>query len=207
MIVFDCETVRPILKKNEKPKDQYEYAESWTDYKGMGISVVCFYNYQTGCIFDLLEDHIKEKSDEFLYAQNLIKENELIAGFNIKKFDNNLIREFGINIPDIKTYDILELFWLAIGLDPKNFNPRTHGGYNLEKFLKINFPDGDIQKTMNGVNAPYMWQDGKKDEVVEYCRNDVKVEKALFNKIFETGGLINPKTKKFVKMPLPRAFN
>lgn len=203
MIVYDCETIRPILKKNQKMREGYTYATGWEDYRGMGISVACFYNYENNGWFYLIDKDFEVKSENFYNVQKALNSTSLVSGFNIEKFDNNLIREWGLVIDDNKCYDILKMFWASVGLDPNNYNYRTHGGYNLDRFLEVNT---DVQKTMNGLEAPFMWQDGKEQEVIDYCINDVVVEGVLLEKIFENGGLIDPKTKKLVRMPIPRSM-
>lgn len=203
MIVFDVETVRPIATGKTKIDKNYIYASGWGDYKGMGISVACFYDYNEDRMITMEEGDFDNAVD-IHFIQDKINKADIISGFNIKKFDNNLLHVHGVYVPPDKCYDILENLWLSVGLDPLNFDRRTHGGYSLEKVLSANF--NNIQKTMNGINAPFMWQDGKRLEVIAYCINDVEVERALLEKIFNDGGLIDPKTKKFVKMPIPRGI-
>jgi len=201
MIVYDVETIRPIINKNMKTDPKYQYATGWDDYNGMGISVACFYDYDLGDIITLTKEDF-DNPDQRQALQTLIDKAGVISGFNIKKFDNNLLLAHGISVPAYKCYDLLENIWFAAGLNPLNYDKRTHGGYSLEKVLAVNF--SDVQKTMNGVHAPFMWQDGKHQEVIEYCKNDVMVEKALLDLVFTQGGIIDPKTKKFIKMAIPR---
>ena len=203
MVVYDVETIRPIATGNKKLDSNYQYASGWKDYKGMGISVACFYDYNSDHIFIYKESDFQDVN-RLRELQNLLNGVGVISGFNIKKFDNGLLHAHGIEVPMAKCYDLLENLWFAVGLDPHNFDVKTHGGYSLDKVLAVNFRD--VQKTMNGYHAPFMWQDGKYNEVIDYCKNDVMVEKALLDRIFQTGGLIDPKSKKFVRMSIPRGF-
>jgi hypothetical protein len=194
MLVYDVECINPPIYNNKKPK--YKYANGWDDYKGMGIAVVSIYDYETGKICSYFGDdriYVEELSEIF----NKV---DIISGFNIKKYDNNMLRAHGIEIDDNKCYDILEQLWFACGLD-NNFNFKTHGGFSLDKVLAVNFEEE--QKMMSGKDAPYLWQDGKFDKVIKYCEDDVRLERLLLDKIFENGGLINPKNKKYMRMALP----
>jgi hypothetical protein len=202
MLVYDIECVRPPVAKVKKPK--YEYASGWEDYKGMGIAVLAIYDYMSDkknkvLMFTELDF---QSSIHMEYLITLFTTADLIAGFNIKKYDNNMLRAHGIPIGDESSYDILEQLWFASGLT-KNFDKTTHSGFSLSKVLSVNFPDEG--KSMEGKDAPFMWQDGKHKEVIDYCIHDVKLETMLLDKIFAEGGLISPKTKKFVKMPIPRS--
>ncbi len=193
MIVYDIECKHSPVIDKKRPK--YTYADGWEDYKGMGVAVVSVYDYMTGKISSYNGKSLKSRK-----FKDIFEKADIISGFNIKKYDNNMLRAIGIKVDDNKCYDILEQLWFACGLNGE-FNRRTHGGFSLDKVLFTNF-SGE-QKMMNGKNAPFMWQDGKKKEVIDYCEDDVRLETMVLNKIFENGGLKNPKTKKFVRMALP----
>ncbi len=200
MIVYDTECIRPPIIVNKLKK--YEYASGWDDYKGMGIAVLVVYDYMSNKedeYYVFVESDFV-LSDRINAIRSLFMGTNLIVGFNNKKYDNNLIRAHGIPIKDENSYDILEQLWFASGLS-KNFDNVTHGGFSMDKVVQVNF-DGE-HKIMSGKDAPFLWQDGRYKEVIEYCKHDVKLTVMLLNKIFETGGLISPKTKKLVKMPFP----
>ena len=48
----------------------------------------------------------------------------------------------------------------------------------------IAFNTFNMSKTIDGADAPQLWRDGKKLEVISYCRNDVKMTNDIFLKIF-----------------------
>lgn len=57
-------------------------------------------------------------------------------------------------------------------------------------------------KTGTGELAPKLWQEGRKNDVADYCRNDVKVTYRLLQRGIK-GELIDPNTGKFLKLPAP----
>ena len=194
MIIYDLECCNsPVYNKR---RSNYIYAKNWNDYQGMGIAVVSVYNYETDKLLSFYDKDIKKP----IQLQRLIKGSGIVSGFNIKKYDNPMLRAHKIEINDSQCYDILEQLWFASGLTG-NYDYKTHGGYSLDKVLAANFEDK--QKLMSGADAPFLWQDGYYHKVIEYCESDVMLEKALLDKIFETGGLINPRTGKFVRMAIP----
>jgi DEAD/DEAH box helicase domain-containing protein len=192
LIVYDIECIRPPVQ--DKKRLNYEYANGWEDYIGMGIAVAVFYVYSEDKLYTFTKDSLIE---EF---QKIIDDNLPLVGFNIKSYDNKMLRAHSFRIDDNNCYDILEQLWIASGIIGK-YDIKTHRGYSLNKVLDVNFKD--IQKIMNGADAPFLWQDGEREKVIDYCKSDVNLTKMLLNRIFETGGLINPVTKKFTKMVLP----
>lgn len=197
MIVYDIEIVNPPKTSKTAKIDGIEkYAEGWEDYLGMGISVIGTYNYINGAFNRWFGDD----QEHMLEVYNIMDNADLIIGFNNLKFDNPLLQAHGVPMGDSKSYDILRQIWFAAGLT-EIFNPMTHGGYNLDAVAMANLGTG---KTGKGEFAPWLWAKGKRDEVAEYCINDVVLTKRLMDKIFEQGGLIDPKTKQFLKIALPK---
>lgn len=200
MIVYDLECINAPVPRRGRELENYIYANGWDDYIGMGISVCAWYDYNTDEIEYFTESDLENNSDSVLKFKEIINSGELIIGFNISKYDNNMLRAHRIKINDNQCYDIYTQWLYALDLDPNNWDYKTHGGYGLDIMLTAN---GLANKSGDGADAPYMWQDGKKKEVIEYCKNDVKIETTLLNCIFEHGGLINPKTGKLVRMMIP----
>ena len=194
MIVIDLEILNPIIPKNKITKSGYTYASGWDDYLGMGIAVVVVYDYMT-------DTYVYFKNDRLDQLQRVINETDLICGYNNIKFDNEVLRCHNVLIDNNKCYDVLRQIWYSVGLNGI-FDYKTHGGYSLDAVIKTNFT-GEGKTLESGEFAPYMWQEGKYDQVIEYCKNDVKMTKLLINRIFEFGGIINPKTGEFIKIAIP----
>jgi hypothetical protein len=197
MIVYDIEVVKSPVRGND-PK--YQYADGWEDYKGMGIATLVIYDYEEDKTHTIMEEAFSD-SKALTEVQSIFDRADVIVGFNILKFDNNLLRAHGIKVDDAKCYDILKQIWYANGLTG-TFHPKTHGGYGLDTVSKANGGTGKSE-TVSGAQAPFLWQDGKRTEVVEYCIQDVMVTKGLLDTIFSQGGLINPKTKTFNRIAIP----
>jgi len=181
-VIYDTETIRSVPPRGKPRVEGIEYCKSWTDYEGMGISVVCAYDYGS----DLYRIFMCDNAVQF---QWLINRADVIIGFNSLKFDNNLVREFGINLPDSKSYDLLVEIWIAAGLAP-TYQHGTHAGYSLNDCIRANF--GITKGACGGDGAPVKWQQGKIGIVTDYCLADVCGTKKLIDKIMSTGRITDP---------------
>jgi hypothetical protein len=100
---------------------------------------------------------------------------------------------------DEESYDLLREIWAASGLPPE-FNYKTHVGYGLDAMAAANL---GARKTGTGALAPVQWQRGERGSVIDYCANDIALEKKLFDKIIADGILISPKDGSTMKIRRP----
>ena len=185
-IVYDLEIVKGVQGRNEARVEGIEYCEGWDDHAGMGISVLCAYDYEDG----RYRVFTKDNRQEFLW---LTREPRLVVGFNSMRFDQKVVeaawgREFHV-APDYQ-YDILREIWIGQGLDPNSYVGRTHGPYGLNAMAGANLNRG---KTGSGELAPIQWQRGEIGSVIDYCLEDVRLTRLLLNKIVTEGGLRAPR--------------
>jgi hypothetical protein len=196
MLIYDIEIKKAILGKREKVQQGVEYCEGWHDHAGMGISVICAYDYAQDRWHTFCDDNF----DAF---QRLVDSTNLVIGYNSISFDNKVCRAHGLMVPDEKSYDILVEIWKAAGLSP-TFNFSTHLGYSLDAVIKANFPD--VGKTGSGAMAPVFWQQGKIGTVVDYCLADVWLTKMLLDRIRGDFPLVSPKTGQNLHVETPDYF-
>ncbi len=169
IVVFDCEIENDVDGKKV----------TWGRKDLMGFSVGCLFDYFTGDFSVYFKEDIQRMATRLNQA-------DLVVGFNILGFDNELIRAQGGDLaPDgmLKHYDLLEYSRRSIGWTPEQ---RFPSGMRLDDHLKATFGTA-FMKTEDGAEAPKMWRDGKRGEVVSYCLADVRREKMLFEHIFEHG--------------------
>ena len=187
-LIYDIEIVNAIPERNGEPEADIKYCAGWHDHAGMGISVLGAYDYAEDRYRVFCQDNLHE------FAAAMEKA-EVIVGFNNAAFDNAVIRAAWaplVILPEnweAKTYDLLRETWIAAGLAPA-FNFKTHGGYGLDAICKKNF---GTKKSGNGALAPKMWQRGLIGGVFDYCLNDVRLTKQLFDKVLADGKIISPK--------------
>jgi hypothetical protein len=198
VIVYDIEIINAIPDKNGGAHlAGITYCAGWHDHANMGISVVGVYDYRDERYRVFCEDNRRE-------LLNLIGERRpLCVGFNNIPFDNTVMRATaGWDAPaEAECYDLLREIWAAAGLGPK-FEYPSHLGFGLDAVCAVNF---GMKKSGHGALAPVQWQRGEYGAVIDYCLNDVRLTKQLFDKVIATGVLTNPKDSQALTMRKPSA--
>lgn len=179
IVIYDTEIANGVATPDNPPKPGYKYAKGWTDYAGMGISVICAY--------DIAEAQYRVfMADNFSAFDELIGRRDYVLGFNNHRFDDRLVRENGFRIPHEKSLDLAATIWKAAGI-PNGEHPK---GLSLNACCQAN---GLPTKTGNGADAPQDYQDGRIGRVIDYCLNDVRCRLHLYRYITQNGGLIDPR--------------
>lgn len=193
ILIYDCEIIKAIPEEKKMPLADIEYCMGWDDLPNMGISVIGVNFIDTDTDTDIYINHsdINEyKYDKLLAFQDGLNGTDALVGFNNQHFDDNLIKANGFNIPEtIVNYDLLAEIWEGAGLGRVFVYP-THAGFSLEAICKAN---GIGEKSGSGANAAVLWQRGKHQEVIDYCMNDIKLTRALFDLIQEKGEIVDPR--------------
>lgn len=197
ILIYDCEIIKAIRDPKKVDLAHIEYCDGWDDYDNMGISVI-------GVNF-ISEEGDEVFSHSILGAKGTTLNNlesfqeglnvaDVLVGFNNQSFDDNLLKANGFNIPnDIVNYDLLAEIWEGAGLG-RTFVYPTHAGFSLDAICKAN---GLGEKTGTGANAAVLWQTGRDKEVIEYCENDIRLTRQLFDLIQEKGEIIDPRKDNF----------
>ncbi|HEX9232436.1 MAG TPA: ribonuclease H-like domain-containing protein [Blattabacteriaceae bacterium] len=180
--VFDLEIKQPIES----------LAKGWSDHTNMGISCLCLFDYFTGR-YRVFDDNSK------LEALDILLTYDYIVGYNTVNFDMKVITACW-SIPQdkikvSKDFDILREIWISKGLNPDKFVGFTHGGVKLDD---VAFETVKMRKTLDGATAPKLYQQNRHAEVIDYCLEDVRIEKTLFEFVVTNGFVI----RNGVKIPI-----
>jgi len=193
-LIYDIEIVKAIVGKDGVRLPDINYCDGWNDHANMGVSVIGAYDYA--------EDRYRTFCADNFYAFEELAKDRLCVGFNSIKFDNTVLAASDIVVPDVsQCYDLLRETWIAAGAgngDPFNF--KLHGGYGLDAMCKVNF---GTAKTGNGALAPVLWQRGEIGKVIDYCLNDVRLTKQLFDKVLAGELLLSPVSSQSLKLRVP----
>lgn len=183
-IIYDIEIAK-VPSPNSYCEKGIKYCSGWSDHARMGISIIGCYDYQQ----DRYRAFCDDNKSEFMV---LLDRGPMCVGFNNIPFDNAVIAATdGWMAPnDAVCYDLLREIWIASGLEPE-FNRKTHGGVGLDAVCERNF---GTKKSGNGALAPVDWQRGNYGTVIDYCLNDVRLTKQLFDLVLSGKPVINPKT-------------
>lgn len=171
--VFDLEIKRTI-ESLEK---------GWQDHANMGISCLCLYDYANGR-YRVFDDSSK------LDCMAILNGYDLVVGYNTVGFDWKVINATWIfDLPRTsKDFDILREIWKSKGLNPDKFVPQTHGGTKLDN---VAWETIQLRKTLDGATAPKLYQQHRIAECIDYCIEDVRIEKTLFEFVVENGFVRN----------------
>lgn len=178
-LIYDLEIIKGIPGKTRIPK--IEYCEGWNDFENMGISV--------GAYGWLDEEPIhafywEDEGDRQRFVEAL-QAADIISGFNSLSFDDNLLSANGVKAQT--NYDILlEVRLAAYGSTSWKDQPET-ASYRSADIVEAN----GMEKTGDGALAPVKWQKGERKWVLDYCHNDVFIERETL-KLLLQGTLKDP---------------
>jgi DEAD/DEAH box helicase domain-containing protein len=191
-LIFDCEIINCIPNSKEPNNPKYKYCGGWTDYANMGIATIGVATLDTPHTVYFAEGG----GVRLEYITDLLKDNFAI-GFNSKNFDDKLLQANGINLTT--DYDVLEQIRIAAYGSPAWQDCPKGFSYSLDAITAAN----GFKKTGHGALAPQLWQDGKRQEVIDYCLNDCRITKEILL-LGLKGELRDPNTGKFLRFQPPK---
>lgn len=168
-IVFDVEIIKPVE----------ECSRGWDSTDEMGVSMAAVWEHQGDRMRIYGPDDLEALRERLLRADR-------ITGYNIWSFDFPVV--WGLSRPDWrrdtlhkpmlapKTDDILRRIWQSKGLGPDEFYPRTHGGWKLDDVVAETL---GVRKIGDGAQAPHWFRAGQVHRVINYCADDVAIERDL----------------------------
>jgi len=155
----------------------------WNKAHKMGVSCVVVYDSRTDSYKDYLQDDVLQLVTD-------LQTMDLIVGFNIKRFDYLVLSglsSFDFNA--LPTLDILEQVYNQLG-------------YRLSLNHLAQATLGET-KSANGLLALTWWKEGRLDDIITYCTQDVAVTHGLYKYGLEKGYLLfTNKAKKTVRVPV-----
>ncbi len=158
------------------------------NFDALDISVIGLYSYNQNK-FLIFEEHELDKVGE------LLKTASLIIGFSISRFDLPVLKKyFDFDLFSITRIDIQDEIEISLGKR-----------IGLDILAKANL---GIGKNGNSLDAPILYRDGKIDELKEYCLNDVKITKELYELAKKQGYLLIPQkdSQEIIKANFDYAF-
>ena len=193
-LIYDIEIVKAVPSPYSHHEKGIKYCSGWSDHARMGISVIGCYDYADQRTRVFCADNFSA------FVERARHSGTLLVGFNSIRFDNAVIAAtINETFAEDACYDILRETWIAAGIGPE-FQRGTHGGYGLDAMCEKNF---GTKKSGNGALAPVLWQQGKIGEVIDYCLNDVRLTKQLFDRVLEGVALASPKDDRPLTLRVP----
>jgi DEAD/DEAH box helicase domain-containing protein len=132
----------------------------WHRADRMGISVAVLYDSVSDTFKTYFESDIPDLIQD-------LQSYELVIGFNNKRFDNKVLSAYSVfNLAGLPTLDIMEVITNRLG-------------YRLSLDRLAEHTLG-VKKTANGLQALKWYKEGRMDEIVSYCTQDVRITRDIF---------------------------
>lgn len=167
MGLFDENPTREVSRDRLVVVFDLETQRSFDDVGGrsqmhrLGVSVGVAYRYDTDEFLTFTEETIGELID-------LLASADLVVGYNIKGFDYEVLRGYTqSDLQALPTFDIMYDLESRLGFRPK-----------LDSVASATLGAG---KTADGLQALEWWRLGEIDKIAEYCREDVRVTRDLYD--------------------------
>jgi DEAD/DEAH box helicase domain-containing protein len=131
----------------------------WDHIDKLGVSVACAYDSKTDQFLAFRENELHQLIE--------LCETRLVVGYNIRGFDLPVLVPYGLDVRRVDAFDIM---------------------YDLEaitrqRYLKLEaVAQGTLGtgKSADGLQAVEWYKAGQIDKIIEYCMQDVKVTKDVF---------------------------
>jgi DEAD/DEAH box helicase domain-containing protein len=132
-----------------------------SQFHKLGVSIGVAYRYDRDEFLVVNEEQIGELID-------LLGEATLVVGYNIRGFDYEVLRAY--TDQDLQALPSLDLMFdleQRLGFRPK-----------LDSVVSATLGEGKIA---DGMQALEWWRLGEIDKIIEYCREDVRVTRDLYD--------------------------
>ena len=191
-VVFDVEIAYTI---EETPG-------GWDATDKLGVAVTCLWECSTQRMRVYGPDDVPSLHERLLRADR-------ISGYNIWNFDFPVVwgkskmlwRSTDISTSELKSQlrpkcnDLLRRIWVALGYDPD----RWQFGMGSAKLDDIASATLGVGKIGNGADAPKWYQAGQVQRVVNYCADDVAIERDLAEFVDRYGYVIHNNKQLFLQ--------
>jgi len=150
-LVFDLET-----------KNLAREVGGWSNIDKLGLAAAVLLHVETGEVLRYVEQDASDLIAQLLKADRVV-------GFNVVRFDYVVLRPYGLSLnPDLinKSIDILDHLYQYLGFR-----------LSLNNLAEATLNE---TKSADGIIAVQWFRDGKIDQVLDYCEQDVRVTYRLW---------------------------
>ncbi len=146
-------------------------------------SVVCIYDYQSG-------EYSSYEEKDMLALDKRIQTVGLLVGFNIKKFDMEVLRPYLFTpVEKLPVLDLLDAIERA----------RGHRA-SLDSVSRATINEG---KSGDGAEAITLFREGRMEELTKYCLDDVRLTKTVYEFGRREGKIFFTSSWDFKKYEIP----
>ncbi|MCG6949945.1 MAG: ribonuclease H-like domain-containing protein [Acidobacteria bacterium] len=167
MDLFDANPQREVPVGQKVVVFDLETQRSFADVGGrsqfhkLGVSVGVAYRYDRDEYLVVTEDNVSD-------LVSLLLASNLVVGYNIRGFDYEVLRAYtDEDLQSLPTLDLMFDLEERLGFRPK-----------LDSVVSATLNEGKIA---DGLQALEWWNRGEIDKIIEYCREDVRVTRDLYD--------------------------
>ena len=132
-----------------------------SDPAALDISVVCIHDSET-------DEYTSYLQEDFSKLWQIIEQADMLIGFNSNHFDIPLLNKYYPgDLTHIKSLDLLHEIYQVLGRRIK-----------LDTIAEATLGE---KKSGHGLQALQWWRDGERQKVIDYCIQDVKVTKNIYD--------------------------
>jgi len=132
----------------------------WHRADRMGISVAVLYDSVSDSFKTYLEKDIRDLISD-------LRTFDLVVGFNNKRFDNRVLSAYTpFNFASLPTLDIME-----------KISERLGYRLSLDRLAEHTL---GVKKSADGLQALQWFKEGRIDEIIDYCRQDVRITRDIY---------------------------
>ena len=124
------------------------------------VSVVCIYD-------SLTQEYTAFEEKEMLKLEEILKQADLIIGFNIRDFDMEVLAPYLLT--PVKNLPVLDLLVEFEKVRVHRISLNSVAGATL-----------NVSKSGSGFDALKLFADGRMDELKKYCIDDVRITKDIY---------------------------
>jgi len=140
---------------------QNTFADVNNDMRKFKVSVVSIYEYDT-------DKYTSFKEDELLKLWPYLEKASRLIGYNSEHFDLPILNNYYPgDLLQFPSLDIIKVVYKSLGRRLK-----------LDDIVKATL---DEAKSADGLQAIRWWKEGKIDEIIKYCEQDVRVTKNVYD--------------------------
>lgn len=131
-----------------------------TNFAALGVSLAVVYDYGRDAYQTFFEKDLKE-------LENVLARSDRVIGFNVKNFDYAVLQpHLTLSLKGLPTLDIMEEVANTLGFR-----------VSLDSVASATLGE---RKTGDGLKALRLYKEGKLEELAEYCRQDVKLTRDVY---------------------------
>jgi DEAD/DEAH box helicase domain-containing protein len=167
MSLFDTNPRREVSREQKvvifdlETQRSFEEVGGRSQFHRLGVSVGVAYRYDQDDFLVVTEETIGQ-------LISLLLDADLVVGYNIRGFDYEVLAAYTEeDLHGLPTFDLMFDLEERLGFRPK-----------LDSVASATLGEG---KSADGLQALEWWKRGEIDKIVEYCREDVRVTRDLYD--------------------------